>query len=57
MPKRYNSSFTMFVYVHGHHLLDYYFVISDSRMSANDWDVVTRSSEVSALPREPRRRP
>jgi hypothetical protein len=57
MPKRYNSSFTMFVYVNGHHLLDYYFAISDSRMSANDWDVVTRSSEVSALPREPRRRP
>jgi len=56
MPRRYNSSFTMFVYVNGHHLLEYYFAISDARMSANDLDAVTRSGGVSALPREPRRR-
>jgi hypothetical protein len=56
MPKHYNSSFTMFVYVNGHHLLEYYFAISDSRMSANDFEVVTRGG-VSALPGKPRRRP
>jgi hypothetical protein len=36
MPRRFNSSFTMFVYLNGHQLLEYYFALSDTRSSAND---------------------
>jgi hypothetical protein len=35
MPRRFNSSFTMFVYLNGHHLLEYYFALADTRKSAN----------------------
>ena len=34
--KRFDSSVTMFVYLRGHHLLEYYFSISDARLAAND---------------------
>ena len=36
MPRRFNSSFTMFVYLNGHHLLEYYFAVADTRRCAND---------------------
>jgi hypothetical protein len=36
MPRRLDSSFTMFVYLKGHHLLEYYFAVSDTAISAND---------------------
>jgi hypothetical protein len=32
----FHSSITMFVYLKGHHLLEYYFSVSDARMAAND---------------------
>jgi hypothetical protein len=35
-PQRFNSRFTMFVYLNGHRLLEYYFAVSDTRLSAND---------------------
>jgi hypothetical protein len=57
MPKQYNSSFTMFVYLKGHQLLEYYFTIADARLSANDMDAASRSGGVSGAPGEPRRRP
>jgi hypothetical protein len=38
MPRVFNSSFTMFVYLKGHHLLEYYFAVSDARIAANDLD-------------------
>ena len=53
MPRQYNSSFTMFVYLKGHDLLEYYFAISDSRLSANDLDAVSRGGEVSGSGGEP----
>jgi hypothetical protein len=58
MPRPYNSSFTMFVYLKGHHLLEYYFALSDTRMSANDLDSASHTGGVSAAsPSEPRRWP
>jgi hypothetical protein len=56
MPRQYNSSFTMFVYLKGHHLLEYYFAVADTRLSANDPDT-RNSGEISAAPAEPRGRP
>ncbi len=38
MTELFNSSFTMFVYLKGHDLLEYYFCVSDARMAANDID-------------------
>ena len=32
----FHASSTMFVYLKGHHLLEYYFAVSDSRVAAND---------------------
>jgi hypothetical protein len=32
----FHSSITMFVYLRGHHLLEYYFSVPDARMAAND---------------------
>jgi hypothetical protein len=32
----FHSSITMFVYLKGHHLLEYYFSVSDARIAAND---------------------
>jgi hypothetical protein len=29
----------MFVYLRGHHLLEYYFSVSDARIAANDLDL------------------
>lgn len=43
MPRVFNSSFTMFVYLKGHHLLEYYFAVSDARIAANDLDSCERS--------------
>ena len=42
MPLSFNSSFTMFVYLKGHDLLEYYFAISDTRLSANDFQATRR---------------
>ena len=36
MAKRFDSTLTMFVYLKGHHLLEYYFAISDTRDAANE---------------------
>jgi hypothetical protein len=36
MPGLFHASFTMFVYLRGHHLIEYYFSVSDSRVAAND---------------------
>jgi hypothetical protein len=57
MPRQYNSSFTMFVYLKGHNLLEYYFTIPDARVSANDWDVASGSDGISVSPGEPWRCP
>jgi hypothetical protein len=32
----FHSSITMFVYLKGHHLLEYYFSVPDARLAAND---------------------
>jgi hypothetical protein len=34
--RHFDSTFTMFVYLNGHHLLEYYFAVADARISAND---------------------
>ena len=34
--KRFDSSATMFVYLRGHHLIEYYFSIADARLASND---------------------
>jgi len=44
MPKSFNSSFTMFVYLRGHHVLEYYFA-ADTRMAANDTRMAPNSTE------------
>ncbi len=36
MFTRFHSSSTMFIYLKGHHLLEYYFSVSDARVAAND---------------------
>jgi hypothetical protein len=36
MLPEFHSSATMFVFLKGHHLLEYYFSVSDSRSAAND---------------------
>lgn len=36
MPRRFNSSFTMFVYLSGHSLLEHYFQLFDTLTAAND---------------------
>jgi len=36
MLKLFHSSSTMFVYLKGHHLLEYYFAVADARDAAND---------------------
>ena len=36
MTKRFNSAFTMFVFLRGHHLVEYYFAVRDARTAAND---------------------
>ncbi len=38
-PRRYNSSVTMFVFLRGHGLLEYYFSVADAHLSANDSDI------------------
>jgi hypothetical protein len=35
---QFSAASTMFLYINGHHLLEYYFAVSDSRVAANDWD-------------------
>jgi hypothetical protein len=35
-PRYFDAAFTMFVYLHGHHLIEYYFAVADARVSAND---------------------
>jgi hypothetical protein len=57
MPRRFNSSFTMFVYLRGHPLLEYYFGVLDTHLSANDWDATGLSAEVSVSPSEAGLRP
>jgi hypothetical protein len=36
--RHYHAAFTMFVFLKGHHLLEYYFAVADARESANDVD-------------------
>ena len=36
MPRFFHASSTMFVYLRGHHLLEYYFSVHDARIAAND---------------------
>jgi hypothetical protein len=36
MHPDFHASATMFVFLRGHHLLEYYFSVSDSRSAAND---------------------
>jgi hypothetical protein len=36
MHSNFHASATMFVFLKGHHLLEYYFSVSDSRSAAND---------------------
>ncbi len=36
MPIPYNSATTMFVYLKGHHVLEYYFGVLNARLAAND---------------------
>lgn len=35
-PAEFNAALTMFVYLKGHHLLEYYFEISDIRECSNE---------------------
>jgi len=37
MHSYFHASATMFVFLKGHHLLEYYFSVSDSRSAANDF--------------------
>jgi hypothetical protein len=37
MQSTFHASATMFVFLKGHHLLEYYFSVSDSRSAANDF--------------------
>jgi hypothetical protein len=37
MLSNFHASATMFVFLKGHHLLEYYFSVSDSRSAANDF--------------------
>lgn len=39
----FHSSCTMFVYLKGHHLIEYYFAVSDARAAANDRHLVLRA--------------
>jgi hypothetical protein len=36
MQPSFHASATMFVFLKGHHLLEYYFSVSDSRSAANE---------------------
>jgi hypothetical protein len=36
MPQRFNSMFTMFVFLKGHPLLAFYFAVADTQAAAND---------------------
>ncbi len=36
MSRRFNSAFTMFVFLKGHHIVEYYFAVRDARTAAND---------------------
>ncbi len=36
MTRRFNSAFTMFVFLKGHHIVEYYFGVRDARTAAND---------------------
>ena len=57
MPRRFNSSFTIFVYLNGHNLLEHYFAVSDTRTSANDSKMKSRAGGGPVSPCEPRLRP
>jgi hypothetical protein len=37
MQQCFHASATMFVFLKGHHLLEYYFSVSDCRSAANDF--------------------
>jgi len=52
MPRGLDSSFTMFVYLKGHHLLEYYFAVSDTGISANDSHLDASAAGVSAASAE-----
>jgi hypothetical protein len=36
MVKLFHAASTMFVYVNGHHLIEFYFCIADARQAANE---------------------
>jgi hypothetical protein len=50
MIKRFNSAFTMFVFVRGHQVVEYYFAVRDARIAANDV-LHPQSARVVPLPR------
>jgi hypothetical protein len=50
MRKRFHSAFTMFVFLKGHHLVEYYFGVRDAHTAANDGGR-PQSARVVPLPR------
>jgi hypothetical protein len=36
LPRSFDSTITMFVFLNGHHLLEYYFALADTRDAANE---------------------
>lgn len=46
MAAHFSASFTMFVFLKGHHVLESYFTVSDCRVSANDADLSVCSSRL-----------
>jgi hypothetical protein len=36
LPQRFDASITIFVYLKGHHLLEYYFALANTRDAANE---------------------
>jgi hypothetical protein len=50
MIKRFNSAFTMFVFLKGHHVVEYYFAVRDAHTAANDGGR-PQSAGVVPLPR------
>jgi hypothetical protein len=40
-----HASLTMFVFLRGHHVLEYYFSVADAWLAANDRDAAQRPAE------------
>jgi hypothetical protein len=54
MAKHYSAAFTMFVFLRGHHVLEYYFGVRDTRTAANDG--AARHRDMPAAPARLKRR-